>query len=153
MTETLDHWTARTILVRTCTVVTRRRTVLKTSASCLSILSSDSGCAPSRPVHGLVGGAVGEDPAVPLEGELASLPLQAVALWSIHTVVLASLVGPVSIGGCPLLCILALALVDIAEWFPPIRGLALSLALGVDDSIAGAGARRRQAQGHSQQDY
>ena len=110
-------------------------------------MSSDSGCAPSRPVHGLVGGAVVERPAVPLEGKLAPLPLQTVALWAIHTVVLASLVGPVSIGGCSLLCILALALVDIAEWFPPIRGLALSLALRVDDSIANAGARRRQAQG------
>ena len=116
-------------------------------------MSSDSGCAPSRPVHRLVGGAVVEDPAVPLEGELAPLPLQTVALWAIHTVVLASLVGPVSIGGCSLLSILALALVDIAEWFPPVRGLALSLALRVDDSIANAGARRRQAQGHSQQDY
>merc|ERR1719167_1841490 len=70
-TETLDHQTARTILVRTCTVVTRRRTVLKTSTSCLSILSSDPGCAPSRPIHGLVCGAVVEDPAIPLEGKLA----------------------------------------------------------------------------------
>ena len=97
-TEAFDHRTTRTILVRTSTVVTRRRTVLKTSTSCLSILSSDSGCAPSRPVHRLVGGAVVEDPAVPLEGELAPLPLQTVALWAVHTVVLASLVGPVSIG-------------------------------------------------------
>ena len=94
LAETLDDRAPGTDLVGTGSNVTGGAAVLEPADHGLPVSALNSGGAPGGTVGRVMGGAVGESPALVLEGELAGLPAEPVALGGSAVVPSTRLVGP-----------------------------------------------------------
>ena len=94
LAETLDDRAPWTDLVGTGSDVAGGAAVLAPADHGLPGATLDPGGAPGSTVGRVMGGAVGESPALVLEGELAGLPAEPVALGGSAVVTSTRLVGP-----------------------------------------------------------